>query len=40
MPFGDAGDPAQAMAMRRRQVDLSIAFGALLIAAHLPFPLP
>lgn len=38
IPFGDAEDLAQAMAMRRRLVALSVELGALLIPAHLPYP--
>ena len=38
IPFGDAEDLAQAMAMRRRLVELSADLDALLIPAHLPFP--
>ena len=38
IPFGDAENLTQAIAMRRRLVDLSADGDAVLIAAHLPFP--
>lgn len=38
IPFGDAENLEQAMAMRRRLVGLSADLDALLIPAHLPFP--
>ena len=38
IPFGDAEDLEQAIAMRRKLVELSADNGALLIAAHLPAP--
>ena len=38
IPFGDAEDLQQVIAMRRRLVQLSADLGAPLIAAHLPFP--
>ncbi len=38
IPFGEAEDLGQAMAMRRRLVELSVELDAILIPAHLPSP--